>query len=216
MADPSHSSKPTHPSKATAEPPVDRRRFLRQSVVSLGVTVHEYLKHRDAPLSPKPAEPVPHRKDWLRPPGAVEESEFLSRCTRCDDCVEACPHGAIQNHPVDGTPILFPDQSPCQLCEDFPCIVACQTEALLPVQNRLDVKMGLASVSPRRCTASQGCNACVSQCPVQAIHMSFSSFQIEIESAACVGCGICQHICQSVNDHVAIKIIPARELSSLP
>ncbi|RMH36966.1 MAG: 4Fe-4S ferredoxin [Nitrospirae bacterium] len=206
----------SRPPKVSSEPPVDRRRFLRQSVASIGVTVHEYLKHRDAPTTPKPTAPAPLRRDWLRPPGAVEESEFLFRCTRCDDCVEACPHEVIQNHPVDETPILFPDQAPCQLCDDFPCIAACQTEALLPVQNRLDVKMGLAAVSPRLCTASQGCNACVSKCPVQAIHMSFSSFQIEIDRTVCVGCGICQHICQSVNDRVAIKIIPAREIPTLP
>lgn len=201
------------PNPSPSEPSLDRRRFIRQSVVSLGVTVHEYLKHRDAPSAPKPSEAPLPRTDWLRPPGAVEESEFLSRCTRCDDCLEACPYSAIQRSPVDGTPVLFVDQSPCRLCEDFPCIGVCETDALMPVRGQEDVRMGIAMVSHRACTASQGCNACVSKCPTQAISMDFSIFQIVIEEKACVGCGICQHICQSVNDQVAIKMIPARELS---
>ena len=30
----------------------------------------------------------------------------------------------------------FADQVPCYLCEDVPCIAACATEALLPVEER--------------------------------------------------------------------------------
>ena len=31
----------------------------------------------------------------IRPPGAVEEDEFLSRCIRCARCSDACPSQAI-------------------------------------------------------------------------------------------------------------------------
>ena len=31
----------------------------------------------------------------LRPPGALDELAFLTKCTRCDKCVRACPENAI-------------------------------------------------------------------------------------------------------------------------
>ena len=52
-------------------------------------------------------------------------------------------------YPPDGTPVLFADQSPCLLCEDFPCITACGTEALIPVEGINHVRMGIALVSHR-------------------------------------------------------------------
>ena len=172
--------------------------------------MHEYIKHSDASPAPKVQAPIPERTDWLRPPGAVEELEFLQRCTKCGDCLDACPPSAIQHHNQDQTPIIFAEDSPCLLCQDFPCISVCETEALLPVQNQKDVNMGLAVVSHRECTATNGCNACVSKCPTEALSMNFSNFQISVDQLRCVGCGICQQVCKSVNDRVAIKVHPAR------
>ena len=191
-----------------------RRNFIRQSVVSVGVTVQEFMKHQKASPKPTPTAPTIERTDWLRPPGAVEEPEFLERCTKCEDCLEACPYEAIVHNSQDGTPVIFQEKSPCRLCEDFPCIDACETEALLPVNSPRDIQMGLAVVMHQDCTADQGCNACVSKCPTQAISMNFSNFRIMIDEHSCVGCGICQHICHSVNDRVAIKVVPARMTSS--
>ena len=34
----------------------------------------------------------------LRPPGAVEEAEFLARCIRCGECMKVCPNNAL--HPA--------------------------------------------------------------------------------------------------------------------
>ena len=189
-----------------------RRNFLRQSVVSLGVTVQEYIKHSDAPAKVPESPVVTEREDWLRPPGAVDESKFFDRCTKCDDCIEACPFDAIRHHKIDMTPVIFAEESPCQLCEDFPCVEACETEALLPLTGVSDVGMGKARLSYQECTAVHGCNACVSKCPVEAIAMDFGSMQIAVLNDRCVGCGICQQICKAVNDRVAIKVWPARLL----
>lgn len=191
-------------------PSLGRRKFIRQSVVSLGVTIQEYRRHRDAVTKVEDSAPSIERTDWLRPPGAVDERLFLDRCTQCGDCVEACPYEAIRELPSDHTPVLFPSDSPCRLCEDFPCIQACETEALVPVEGLEAVNMGVAMVSPRACTADQGCNACVSKCPMEAICMDFSSLGLVINQARCVGCGICVQVCQSVNDRLAINIVPAR------
>ena len=203
-------SDPTTKQDQDPGPSLGRRNFIRQSVVSVGVTVHEYIKHSDATPVTKVPDPIPERTDWLRPPGAVEEREFLQRCTKCGDCLDACPYSAIQHHHHDETPILFAEDSPCLLCQDFPCISVCETEALLPVRDQSDVNMGLAVVSHRECTAANGCHACVSKCPTEALSMSFSNFQIGVDQRRCVGCGICQQVCKSVNDRVAIKVLPAR------
>lgn len=192
-------------------PGYGRRQFLKESVLSIAKTAQEYVKHRDAP-SEKPT-PAP-RQDWLRPPGAVVEALFLERCTRCGDCVKACPYECIKADPGSGTPAIAPEEAPCQLCEDFPCIAACGTEALLPVHSRAEVSMGLAVVSHRDCTAAQGCNACVSQCPTRALEMDFEAFRLEVKGDHCVGCGICEQVCKTVNDKIAIKVKPARLLQS--
>ncbi len=186
--------------------------------MSLGVTVQEYVKHRDAQDSGEET-PQKRRTDWLRPPGALEEAQFLETCTGCGDCLDACPHESIrvlEEAPASEavarkeTPVIYPDEQPCYLCEDFPCIAACEPEALRPVGSRKAVNMGIAVVSQRICTAGQGCHACVSQCPTRALAMDFASLAIRVEEALCVGCGICEHICKTVNDHVAIKVAPAR------
>jgi ferredoxin-type protein NapG len=186
-----------------------RRHFLKDSLVSVVKTAHEFTKHRDAP-SEQSESPAFVREDWLRPPGAVPESMFLDRCTRCGDCAKACPHSAVTVHPRNGFPILLPDQTPCYLCDDVPCIAACETDALVAVQHIEDVRMGLAVVSPKACTAEQGCNACVSQCPTHALSMDFDVFRVIVSESRCVGCGICEYTCKSVNDRIAITVRPAR------
>jgi len=167
----------------------------------------EFSKHVDA-APEKPAPPL--RTDWLRPPGAVEESSFLERCTKCSDCAKACPYGAIVFHQQDGTPVIFPDEIPCYLCDDMPCIAACATDALLPVSGRDEVRMGSAVVNLHLCTAGQGCHACASKCPTDALAMDFDEMRLTIAQARCVGCGICEHVCKTVNDHIAIRVTPIR------
>lgn len=188
------------------DPLYGRRRFMKDSVLSLAKTAQEFVKHRDAPPEKAPA---PARRDWLRPPGAVPESIFLARCTRCGDCVKVCPYGSIKFDQRDGSPVIFPDDVPCYLCEDFPCIAACGTEALLPVEGREQVRMGTAVVSHRDCTAGQGCNACVSRCPTDALAMDFDAFRLVVSENRCVGCGLCEQTCKTVNDTIAIKVSPA-------
>jgi ferredoxin-type protein NapG len=191
------------------DPKYGRRDFLKDSVLSVARAAQEFSKHKEL-IPDKPAPLV--RKDWLRPPGAVEEALFFERCTKCNDCVKACPHGSIVFHPQDGTPVIFADQSPCYLCEDLPCIAACATEALLPANEIGDVRMGLAVVTHRVCTAGQGCHACVSKCPTDALSMDFDTQQLVVATSRCVGCGLCEQVCRTVNDRIAIKVTPFRTL----
>ncbi len=192
------------------DPKYGRRDFLKDSVVSVAKAAREFAIHKDAPREQSAA---PVRTDWLRPPGAVDEATFLERCTRCSDCIKACPPGAIVSDLSNGTPVIFANQVACELCEDFPCITACATDALLPVADTIEVRMGIATVSHRVCTAGQGCHACVSKCPVEALSMDFHALRLDVEQERCVGCGMCEQICKTVNDRIAIKVIPGRNLS---
>ena len=76
---------------------------------------------------------------WLRPPGALPEAEFLAACTRCDLCVKVCPHWALKvatrhDAPPPGTPFLHdPAADACARCPDMPCIPACPSGALRPI-----------------------------------------------------------------------------------
>ena len=197
----------------TSDPKYGRRDFLKDSVLSVAKTAHEFAKHKEA-VPEKPAPVV--RKDWLRPPGAVEEDLFLERCTRCNDCVKACPHGSIVFHQQDGTPVIFADQVPCYLCGDLPCIAACSTDALMTIDGPGQVRMGVATISHRLCTAGQGCHACVSKCPTDSLSMDFDTQRLAVDSSRCVGCGLCEQVCRTVNDQVAIKVIPSRLLEHFP
>ena len=190
----------------------ERREFLKQSVLSVGKTVYEYYEQqKDVPAEAGPqASPVKVRVDWLRPPGAVDEELFLSRCTKCGDCLPACPYASIKNDLATGYPVIFANESPCHLCNDFPCISACETEALLPVGDRAEVRMGMAVVSRADCTADQGCRFCLTKCPVGALSVDFLDGYPVVDKEKCVGCGICEQVCSGVNDHIAIKVISGR------
>ncbi|GAX89795.1 Quinol dehydrogenase periplasmic component [Effusibacillus lacus] len=164
-------------------------------------------------------------KPTLRPPGARDEDEFLALCSRCGKCNQACPYDSIQMASVDfglglGTPYITARDNPCWLCEDFPCVNACPTEALSGIKVRSDVKMGVAVINKDACIAYKGlrCEVCYRECPLidEAITLQYSLrpgdnihalFAPVINPEKCVGCGICEHKCV-VSDPVAIKVTP--------
>ena len=43
--------------------------------------------------------------------------------------------------------------------------------------------------------------------------MDFSALRLVVAQERCVGCGMCEQICKTVNDRVAIKVMPARNLA---
>ncbi len=145
----------------------------------------------------------------LRPPGAIAEADFLVACTRCGDCASACPHDAIRNAPArlreaSGTPIVDPHVSPCLMCEDLPCITACETGAL---RSEAPAALGTAHVQPLDCLnrLSSSCSVCVERCPVPGV-MAFLGDLPSVDGAMCTGCGICQHVCPAPTN--AIVLLP--------
>lgn len=105
----------------------ERRRFLRAAAVGAGAVGLSL-----AGLGPVLAERVKR----LRPPGALDEHDFLASCIKCGQCVQVCPVEALR--PADlvdgfgvGVPYLEPRTQACDFaCDVGQCILACPTGAL--------------------------------------------------------------------------------------
>jgi len=67
-----------------------------------------------------------------RPPGANPiENAFLEACTGCDRCMAACPVNIIMiEDQLKRDPVIYPEESSCIHCHDYPCIQSCPTGAL--------------------------------------------------------------------------------------
>ncbi len=140
----------------------------------------------------------------IRPPGAVGEVEFLSACTRCDACVLACPHTAIQRLTIQSgvaanTPYIEPKTQACMLCPDFPCIAACETGALLPTTVD-QVRMGMAVVNPDCCHTWEDkvCTQCYDACPLPERAITIDKDFHPVVLSGCIGCGLCENICPTI------------------
>lgn len=143
----------------------------------------------------------------LRPPGAVDEQAFLSGCTKCNRCIEVCPHDAIVQAPARmraaaGTPMLDPDVSPCRMCADTPCIDVCEPNVLT---HQVATMMGTAIVTEHLCLAHHGttCTVCSEQCPVEnAIRVSDG--KPTVDESLCTGCGVCRYVCPAPENAVLL------------
>jgi ferredoxin-type protein NapG len=178
---------------------MDRRGFFKKGVEKLKTTA---VKKAD--------EVVEQQVQWVRPPYALNELEFLLSCTRCGDCVEACPEQTIFNLPVKfgtkvmNTPALDLINKSCLLCETWPCVSACQSGALQ--LNSVQGEEGQTVESPgmkaqfkvdaSRCLSHLdiGCGACEGSCPVTGA-MAWAGNKPEIHIDICVGCGQCRQVC---------------------
>ena len=47
-----------------------------------------------------------------------------------------------------------------------------------------------------------------------ALSMDFDAQRLVVAVERCVGCGLCEQVCRTVNDHIAIKVTPFRWLVS--
>ena len=147
-----------------------------------------------------------------RPPHAVPESEFVTGCTKCDACIEACPPHAIFRTPdsegmMAGLPIIDALSQPCLMCNDLPCVPACEAGVLT---FEAPLAMGLATIDSTLCLAFNGtpCDECVERCPVEnAITLEAGKPIIHEES--CTGCGVCVFMCPG--PELTIQLQPTSE-----
>src|SRR5439155_27223144 len=129
--------------------PMDRRRFFREGLRELlkpladaaepiERALHEFAALQE-PAEPRVSRPRPTAAPpaptvWLRPPGALAESDFLETCSRCGICVSVCPAQAIRIDKSaargDGAPYIIPSEMPCVVCEGLHCMNQCPSGAL--------------------------------------------------------------------------------------
>jgi ferredoxin len=128
----------------------------------------------------------------IRPPGALEELDFLARCLRCEQCARVCPTNVIQpawfEAGLEGlwTPVLNFRIGHCQL-HCTACGQVCPTAAIQPISvaeklghaefaDRGPVRLGTAHIDLDRClphSAGIACQVCEEVCPTspKAIHV---------------------------------------------
>lgn len=133
-----------------------RRRLLRSAVVGGAVTCACML----GLLGLREAE----ADHLLRPPGALDEKDFLAACIKCGQCVQVCPVQAIVLNDIqggvdNGVPHIVARAQACDFsCDAVQCVLACPTGALShSLDHKEQVRMGVARlVAPDACLARQG------------------------------------------------------------
>jgi len=165
----------------------------------------------------------------IRPPGAnvreadgnlrrMTEEEFRELCTRCGNCMRACPTGGLQpavtQAGLDGafTPVLVPAVGFCEQ-ECNACSQVCPTGALRPhtIQQKSQIKIGLAAIDRDRCLSWQKgneyllCLVCVEHCSYQAVVAREDEGQMRpfVLPDVCVGCGQCEFGCPVAEEGTA-------------
>ena len=193
---------------------MDRRNFFRSALKKGGKAA---VKVVDAQVKKQASR-------WIRPPFAIDELDFILACTRCSDCIEACPHQVIFSLSARlgakfaGTPALDLLNKGCHLCEDWPCVTACEANALwLPVDDDtttdnenvaseseeaakddqpMPPRLAKVAINGDACLPYNGpeCGACFSCCPVPGA-LTQDMFRPVINPSLCCGCGLCRENC---------------------
>ncbi len=184
-------------SNAKDSQPVDRRTVLKSFLtIGAGISLSALMPERA--ISGILNSPV--KRNELRPPGALPESDFIATCIRCGRCAEVCPYYSIE--PISlkgglqaGTPLIHVEHIACYLCME--CVKVCPTGALQNVPAE-KAGMGLARIDEERCWAYNGkalCRACYDACPFKNVAIQLIHLKPVIVEDKCVGCGLCVAAC---------------------
>jgi ferredoxin len=159
---------------------------------------------------------------YIRPPGAAGPT-FSALCSRCGNCMRACPYGLIVPDlgasGADGlfTPVLkFRSQNSAQESFCFQgctaCSQVCPSGAIrrLKIEEKQQTAIGLARIDKKACIAwekGEFCVVCQEFCPYQAIieinHKKVKCPSVDEEK--CRGCGACESQCPSLPIAIVVQ-----------
>ena len=169
----------------------------------------------------------------VRPPGSVEEEEFLAKCIRCGECMKVCPTNGLHPASFEGgiegiwTPVFQMRMGYCEY-ECTLCTQVCPTDAIreLTVEEKQKTKVGLAFFDKNRClpyALGRSCIVCEEHCPTPTKAIWFEEVEVtdrdgnrttvkqpHVDPELCIGCGICVNKCP-VEDEPAIYVTSVGE-----
>jgi polyferredoxin len=186
----------------------------RQVVTSVLTGVISVPLLKTAPLT----KPINLSPELIRPPGSLEEGEFLKRCVKCGECMKVCITNGLQPTFLEAgfegiwSPMLVPRIGYCE----FRCTLCgqvCPTGAIeeLPLEKKTGVKIGIAMIDKGRCLPHAHaipCIVCEEVCPTPKKAIWFERAEVKdregkvkvlqqpkVDLELCIGCGICQTKC---------------------
>ncbi len=220
----SHLALPAPQAKAATLP--SRRAFLGATLTGAGMAALAHL-NATSPI-PATAKASLAQLGCVRPPGALPEADFLTRCLRCGQCMKVCPTNALQPawlcYGFEGifSPVVQARMGGCEP-ECQACGQVCPTAALLPLplEDKRQAKIGTAVIYPELCLAweqGRSCVVCQEVCPYGAIELKgHKDTKIPvpiITENRCYGCGFCEMHCPVHIPAIAIQPLNALRLPS--
>lgn len=131
------------------------------------------------------------RPPWARRP----DDAFASRCTRCGDCLRACPRQVLRTGD-GGFPTITFERSGCSLCGE--CARVCAPRAIDPASSPQPFVWWVQV--DERCLTRRGveCRVCGEACEARALRFAPTLGQVaqlRIDAERCTGCGDCVPVC---------------------
>jgi ferredoxin len=181
------------------------------ALVVAGLVARVTARQFDGGLAALEDKKIPARSKPIVPPGAGSAKNFRARCTGCQLCVTACPNHILRPSGRVSEfmqPHLSFERGYCRP-ECVKCSQVCPTGAIrrITVEEKSSTQIGIAVWRPELCVINRdkvACDLCSRKCPTGAITMispiaeDTSSPKIPmIDTARCIGCGACEHLCPS-------------------